>query len=357
MAERSASERTEKPTSKRLGKVRGKGQVPQSQELMSFISIVILITVITVLAPEMMQWFTSEIKQGLSCDTTVFANINTFVNFANKKIIALMTILLPIVVALCAGGIIGGVLIGGLNFAPGAISFRFDVLNPAAGFGKLINAKSMVLLLMSILKFSFVSLIVWFYLKDKLGDLTTLRWTWSMGLLSGIAKLILGLVKRICIALMVIAAADVVYQKWKYIEDLKMTKEEIKEEHKQSEGPPESKRRIRKMQFAMALKRVLQDVPKADVVLVNPTHVAVALRYDAKTMEAPVMVAKGADHLAEKIRDIARAYGIPIIRRPELARTIYATIEPGNKIPDILYVAVAEVLALVHRLRNKKMKA
>jgi flagellar biosynthetic protein FlhB len=104
----------------------------------------------------------------------------------------------------------------------------------------------------------------------------------------------------------------------------------------------------------MAMRRMLQEVPKASVVLVNPTHVAVALRYDAKTMEAPMMVAKGADHLAEKIREIARAYGVPVIRRPELARTIYSTVEPGNPIPETLYVAVAEVLAMIYRLRRRK---
>jgi len=108
------------------------------------------------------------------------------------------------------------------------------------------------------------------------------------------------------------------------------------------------------MQIEISMKRMAEEVPKASVVLVNPTHVAVAIRYDAKTMEAPVMVAKGADHMAEKIREIARAYGVPVIRRPELARTIYATVKPGNPIPEKLYVAVAEVLAMIYRLRHKK---
>jgi flagellar biosynthetic protein FlhB len=120
------------------------------------------------------------------------------------------------------------------------------------------------------------------------------------------------------------------------------------------EGSPEVKSRIRRIQIQMAMKRMLQEVPKASVVLVNPTHVAVALRYETKTMESPVVVAKGADHLAEKIREIARAYGVPIIRRPELARALYSTVEPGNPIPENLYVAVAQVLALIYRLRHKK---
>lgn len=159
---------------------------------------------------------------------------------------------------------------------------------------------------------------------------------------------------RICIALLVIGIADTIYQKWKYIDGLKMTRQEIKQEHKDMDGSPEVKSRIRRIQIQMAMKRMLQDVPKASVVLVNPTHVAVALRYETKTMESPVVVAKGADHLAEKIREIARAYGVPIIRRPELARALYSTVEPGNPIPENLYVAVAQVLALIYRLRHKK---
>ena len=168
------------------------------------------------------------------------------------------------------------------------------------------------------------------------------------------AKIILGLLIRVGIALLVIALGDALFQKWKYIEELKMTRQEVKQDRKDTEGSPQVKGRIRRIQFEMAMRRMLQEVPKASVVLVNPTHVAVALRYDAKTMEAPLMVAKGADHLAEKIREIAKAHGVPVIRRPELARTIYSTVKPGNPIPQSLYVAVAEVLAMIYRLRHKK---
>ena len=134
-----------------------------------------------------------------------------------------------------------------------------------------------------------------------------------------------------------------------------MTKQEIKQERRDTEGSPEVKSRIRRIQIEMAKKRMLKDVPKASVVLVNPTHVAVALRYDSKTMDAPIMVAKGADHLAEKIKEIARAYGVPIVRKPELARTIYSTVKkPGDTIPQTLYAAVAEVLAMIYRLRRRR---
>ena len=354
MADKPVAERTEQPTAKKLSKAKEKGQTPQSQEAMSFVSILILLTMTAFLAPELMRYFTVILKEGVSSNRAIFENNTAFINFINTKIIDLVLVTLPILAALCAGSILAGITVGGLNFAPAAINLNLGALNPVGGLGKLVNARSAVRFLISILKLLFVSIIVWFYLQDKLDTLATLRWAWSLRILATTAKLIFGLMLRVCLALLVIAFADVIFQKWKYIKDLKMTKQEVKEERKQTEGSPEVKSRIRKIQFEMAMKRMLQEVPKANVVLVNPTHVAVALRYEPKTMEAPVMVAKGAEIMAEKIREIARAYGVPIIRRPELARTIYSTVEPGNPIPDTLYVAVAEILALVYRLRHKK---
>jgi len=354
MADKPATERTEQPTPKKLRKAREQGQTPQSQELPSLVSLLVLVTMVTLMAQKLMEWLIIQMKEGMLCQNSVFANSNTFISFFNTKIVNSMLVVCPILAALFIGSIAAGVAVSGLNLAPEAISLIFNQLNPATGLQKLINAKSVVLLGTSILKLFFVSIIVWTYLHSKLDTLASLRWAWSAQILAVTAKIILGLMIRVCIALVVIAFGDVLYQKWKYIQDLKMTRQEVKEERKQTEGSPEVKRRVRKIQFQMAMKRMLQEVPKANVVLVNPTHVAVALRYDAKTMESPVMVAKGAELLAEKIREIARAYGVPIIRRPELARTIYSTVEPGRTIPPALYVAVAEVLAMIYRLRQKK---
>ncbi len=354
MADKPAAEKTEQPTAKKLSKAREQGQVPQSQELMSAASIVVLVTMVALSAPKLMQWFTMQMRQGMSHSDAVFANSKTFIGFFNAKITDSILVISPILAALCAGSIVTGVAISGFNFAPGAIKLRFNLVNPIAGLQKLVNAKSAVHLLTSIVKLFFVAIIVWIYLRDKLDMLASLRWAWSAQMLAAIAKIILGLMIRVCIALLIIGIADTIYQKWKYIKDLKMTRQEVKEERKQQVGSPEVKRRLRLKQLEMSLKRMLQEVPKANVVLVNPTHVAVALRYEAKTMEAPIMVAKGADHLAEKIKEIARAYGVPIVRKPELARTIYSTVELGGPIPETLYIAVAEVLALIYRLRHKK---
>ena len=354
MAEKPAAEKTEQPTPKRLAKAREKGQVPQSQELPSVVTLLALVITVALLTPSLMQWLIMQMRQGLSCQNSVFANSGAFLNFFSMKIVSSIVVICPILVILFVGSVLSCIAVSGLSFAPKAISLKLSSINPAAGLEKLINARSLVHLLTSIAKLFFVSIVVWLYLQSKLDTLATLRWAWSMQILAVIAKTILGLMIRICIALVVISIADVFYQKWKYIQDLKMTRQEVKQEHKDTEGLPEVKGRIRKIQYEMSMKRMLQEVPKASVVLVNPTHVAVALRYDAKTMEVPVMVAKGTDHLAEKIREIARAYGVPIVRKPELARTIYSTVKLGHPIPEALYVAAAEVLAMIYRLRHRK---
>jgi flagellar biosynthesis protein FlhB len=192
------------------------------------------------------------------------------------------------------------------------------------------------------------------YLSDKLDTLMQLRWAWSVQIITTTGSIIFGVCIRVCIALLVLAIGETFYQKWKYIETLKMTKQEVKQENKDLEGSPEIKGRIRRIQMQMSMKRMLQEVPKARVVLVNPTHFAIAIKYDPATMDAPMVVAKGADHMAEKIMEVARAYGVPIVRRPELARTIFATVQIDEPIPQNLYVAVAEVMAMLHRLRKRR---
>lgn len=354
MAEKPASEKTEQPTPKRLRKAKEKGQVAQSQELPAAVSIVVLVMVLTLFAPTLLQWFIVQMKQGMSSQINVFADSKAFTNFINTKIVSSTVVMCPILAALLVGSVIACVSVGGLNFAPQALNLKLDTINPVKGFGKLFNVKSAVKLGVSIAKLIIVSIIVWIYLHNRIDTLAAIRWAWSAQIMVAIAKIISGMLIRVCVALLVIATIDVLFQKWKYTQELKMTKQEVKQERKDIDGSPELKSRIRRVQIEMSKQRMLQEIPKANVVLVNPTHVAVALRYDAKTMEAPAMVAKGADHLAEKIREIARAYGVPVIRKPELARTIYSTVKLGDTIPQTLYAAVAEVLAMIYRLRHGK---
>ena len=357
MAEKPAAEKTEQPTQKRLEKARKEGQVAHSEELPAVVSILVLVMVLALFAPTMLQWFIVQMKQGMSGQIGVFADSKSFISFFNSIIISLTVIMLPIFAALITGSVVSCVVVSGLNFSAKALIWKFDAINPVNGFGRLFDVKSLVKLGISIAKMVFISIIVWRYLQGRIEELAAIRWAWSAQIMTSIAKIIFGMLTRICVAMLIIAAIDVLFQKWKYIKDLMMTKQELKRERKDTDGSPEVKSRIRRIQMEMAKKRMLKDIPKANVVLVNPTHIAVALRYDAKTMNAPILVAKGADNLAEKIREIARAYGVPIVRRPELARTIYSTVRKvGDPIPQKLYAAVAEVLAMIYRMKRQKRR-
>jgi flagellar biosynthetic protein FlhB len=354
MPEQPAAERTEQPTARRLQKARESGQVPYSQELATAVTLIVLLLTLGLLAPSLFRWFRLEVESGLTARSGAFNDPQSFTRFFNGSILDATLVSLPILAALVAAGVLGSVLVSGWSFSPEALRFRWSAINPVAVMQNAMNPRSLVRLLASMAKLCFVSLIVWMYLRDKLEAMAVLRWAWSMEIMAEIARIIFGLCLRVAIAALIIGLADAFYQKWQYIQELKMTRQEVKQERKDLEGSPEIKARIRRIQVEMSLRRLRQEVPKASVILVNPTHVAVALRYEPKTMDAPILVAKGADHIAERIVSIARAYGVPIIRRPEVARAIYATVKPGRPIPEALYIAVAEVLAMLLRLRQKK---
>lgn len=354
MAEKPATERTEQPTPKRLQKAREEGQVARSQELPAAVSVAALTLVLAVSAPSLLRWFMEQIEQGLGGNPGIFANTESFVRYFNARAGHALFVMLPVLAALFAAAVLSCVMVSGLNFSPKSLKPKLSELDPVKGFGRLFNLRALVKLLVSIAKFIVVGSVVWYYLQSKTDTLASLRWTWSMQMVVLMAKLIFGMLVRICVVLIVIAVIEAVFQKWKYLQDLKMTKQEVKQERKDLEGSPELKGRIRRVQYEMSHNRMLQEIPKADVVIVNPTHVAVVLKYDAATMNAPTMVAKGADLVAEKIREIARAYGVPIVRKPELARTIYSTVKEGQPVPGALYTAVAEVLAMVYRLRHNR---
>jgi flagellar biosynthesis protein FlhB len=354
MPDASAAERTEQPTSKRLTETRGKGNVPQIHELVSVVTLLALIVAIALSSDHLAGWAASITKEGMSCRTQIFSSSEAFIHFLNVKIIDSMIISIPIFAAMTVCAVFISLALIGPNYAPGAIAMKFDLIHPSGGIQRLLNIRSMVVLLVSMCKLIIITIIVWVYLSDKLDMLMKLRWAWSTQMITITGSIIFGVCIRICIAMLVLAIAETMYQKWQYLEDLKMTKQEVKQENRDLEGSPEVKGRIRKLQMQMSLKRMLQEVPKAKVVLVNPTHFAVAIKYDPTTMDAPMVAAKGADQMAQKIMEVARAYGVPIVRRPELARTIFATVQIDEPIPQNLYVAVAEIMAMLYRLRKRR---
>jgi flagellar biosynthesis protein FlhB len=354
MANNQAGERTEKPTARRLSKSRSEGKVPQSHELPAAFVLLMMILVLWLMGPQLLEWCSGQVRSGLSYQPGVFTNTQSFIHFANGRLVNTTMIMLPVLLGLTFAGVLGCVVVSGFNYAPKGLKPNWAALNPFKGLGNIFSARSGITLIVSILKLAVVIIVTYVFLRDQLMTFINLRWSWSTQILTVVGQMIFGIWVRLAAVILIISIAEALYQKWKYIEDLKMTKQEIKEEHKMEEGSPEVKRRIRLLQYELASKRMLQEVPKANVILVNPTHVAVALKYDSKKMDAPVLVAKGGDHLCEKIKEIGRAYGIPIVHRPELARSIFASVEPGQAIPEVLYVAVAEVLAIIYRLRHRR---
>lgn len=323
-------------------------------ELTSVVMLAAMVGAIVLMSKSLASWSAAVTTEGLSCQSQIFTNSDSFINFITAKMADSIIVILPILGAIMAGAIAASLSVSGPNFAPEAITLRLDAINPAMGIKQLFNGKTGVKLLISIAKLVVISIVLWVYLKNQVDILMKLRWAQPIEIVVVTSKIILGVCIRIGIMLLIVAIADVFYQKWKYIDELKMTKQEVKQEMRDTEGAPEVKGRIRRLQVQMSMKRMLQEVPRAKVILVNPTHVAVALQYDPPETAAPVVVAKGADYIAEKIMETARAYGVPIVRRPELARTIFATVQIGQAVPQELYVAVAEVLAMLHRLRQRR---
>jgi len=230
---------------------------------------------------------------------------------------------------------------------------KFSKINPASGFKRIFSKQSLVELVKSLAKFALVGFVAYSFIKGQYDKLYIWYEVPMMQAIGLIGDLIFELGIRMAAVYIIIALLDFIYQKWKYREDLKMTKQEVKDEFKQQEGDPQVKGKIRQKMREASMRRMMQDIPKADVVITNPTHYAVAVRYDNKETEAPVVVAKGTDYLAQKIKDVARENHVEIVENKPLARMLYANVEIGQVIPPELYQAVAEVLAYVYHLQGK----
>ncbi len=357
MADKPAGERTEKPSPRRIRKTRQKGEVPHSQELPSVISLATLLVVCMVTGPKVFGWYKTQITESMSINSELMSGPDAFTGFFAAKLTEMTVIASPFFIALAVAGIASSLFVGGITWSMRPLKWKLSAISPIKGIKNLFSLTSVVNLFLSIAKISLVSSIVYIYFRGKFESFMGFKWLWPVDMPGAIAGPVIGVVTRICIALIAVALIDVAYQKWKYIKDMKMTKQEVKEEHKETDGSPEVKSKIRQKQVAIATKRMLKEVPKADVILVNPTHVAVAIRYDSAVSEAPVVKAKGGDHMCEKIKEIARAYGVPIVRKPKLARTIFKTVKIDEPIPESLFVAVAEVLAMIYRIRQRRRMA
>ena len=354
MPDKPAGEKTEKPTPKRIEKAREEGRVAQSQELPGAIGLIALVGMCAFAGKRLLDWFSLLIREGLSCRTDLINDGDAFTEFFSERFVEMLWMMSPFMGALLFGGIIATLLVGGATFTGKPLKFKTEELSIPKGFKRLFSMNSLVKLFSSIAKLVVIGAVVAHYMSSRMEAIATFQWISPADLVGAISQFIFIALIRICIALLVIAIAEAAYQKWKYNKNMMMTKQEVKEERKSQDGAPEIKSKIRQLQFQMATRRMLQDVPDANVIIVNPTHYAVAVKYDNKTMAAPVVVAKGADLMCEKIKEIARSHGVPIIRRPAIARNLHANVDIGEVVPEDLFVSIAEVLAMIYRIKHNR---
>ncbi len=267
----------------------------------------------------------------------------------------IVLLMAPLIITIVSTAVLSSVIQdnGRLEFMTSRLKVDFSKLSPMKGFGRLFNKDALVEILKSLLKLSVVAWIAYGVMRDEMQNITFLAEADIQTIFTFIGHIAFKIVTHTCGIMIVLGLLDMLYVKWRYTENLKMTKQEIKDEHKESEGNPETKGKIKKMQFQMARRRMTKIIPLADVVITNPTHFAVALKYDRQKMAAPIVLAKGMDIMAEAIKKIAREHGITLVENRFLARELYDQVKENEPIPEALYAAVAEVLAYVYKLKGK----
>lgn len=352
MAEESDLEKSEQPSPRRIEQAREEGQVPQSRELSTFLVLVIGVLSLWALGGWMSGRVLGILRHGFSFERAVAFDTRLMLkDFGDLFTQAIIT-MLPLFGILILAAIAAPILLGGFVFSPKALGMKLSRMNPIAGLGRMFSVHGLVELVKSILKAGIVGgmgAFVFFREQEHVFSFM------SMALDRAIIEFFDTLVWSallIVLGLAVIAIIDVPFQLFQYYKKLRMTKEEVKREFKEQEGDPQLKARIRRVQMEMARRRMMSEVPKADVVVTNPTHFSVALKYDSARMGAPVVVAKGRGELALKIREIAREHKVPLLEAPPLARALYAHCELEATVPAALYRAVAEVMAYVYQLNH-----
>jgi flagellar biosynthetic protein FlhB len=349
----SDEDKTEEASSQRLEDYRKEGQVAQSKELTSLFVLVSTMAVMWGMGPQLASDFMDFMRKmfmEMSYTELTQERAGTILMLCLAEA---GRVIVPIAAVGFLAGIVGSVAQFGFNFTWAPLEPKGDRINPIAGFGRVFALSSLVEGAKSLAKLTVVIWITYKLMAREMEDSVATIDMDGAQLVAYMSSHGFKLMFSVCIGLFVVAAADFAYQKFKYRKSLMMTKAEVKQEHKQKEGDPLLKARIRSIQREMSRKRMMQDVPKADVIVTNPTHFAVALKYDADKMAAPRVIAKGADLVAQRIKEVARKHNIPLVENVPLARALHKNVKVGGSVPKNLYQAVAEVLAYVYRLKGR----
>lgn len=348
-------DKTEKATAKKRQDARKKGQVVKSRDVTSAMILVFIFVGLRVFGgyiTDEISIFTKRILTTYFTAQDLF-NFNALSGLFYDVVIVLLKTVAPVfAVALITGLIVEYAQVGVL-FTMETLGFKFERLNPLSGIKRIFSLKGLVELLKATIKIVVAGYIAYSYLASEAGNVLNLINADVIGVGIYVISTAINVAIRICIVLIILGILDYAYQWWENEKSLKMSKQEVKDEYKQTEGNPEIKSKIRQRQKQMSMRRMMQEVPKADVVITNPTHFAVALKYDAKISDAPILLAKGQDFIALRIKETARENKVEVVENKKLARSIYETVEIGQSIPQELFQAVAEVLAFVYSLKQK----
>lgn len=352
-------EKTEPATAKKLSDARKEGQVAKSREIANGMGILALFLVLKI-------WVGTMGTQFLNVFPAIYNKIPGVVTFWDghmpendikvtfiEMILQCLLIMAPILLIGFVIAFVSDVVQVGWKPTGKPMQPKLSKLNPLSGFKRIFSVNSLVELIKSIAKILLIAYICYSYLKDKWSVIFSLYDMPLMQALGLLAETVTDLGIRIAVVYMILALADFAYQKFKFKQDMRMTKQEIKEEYKQQEGDPQIKGKIRQRMQEASRRRMMQNLPQADVVITNPTHYAVAIKYDPEVADAPIVIAKGEDYLAAKIKEVAKEHKIEIVENKPLARMLYANVDVGQVVPPELYQAVAEVLAFVYHLQGK----
>jgi len=354
MAESDSGEKTEEPTAKKLADARKKGQIARSKDLGTLFVLVGSAVALMIMGNALVESITVIMKRVFTLSRAESLDIYALFNVLQGVLVGLISPLLWIFCIIVFAAFVGNTMLGGMSFSMEAMAFKANRLSPIEGFKRMFGVKALVEFIKSVLKFFVVFIVAFLLLSSLFEEILSLSLEAVPLNFKHSTQMLLWMFLALAMSIGIIAAIDAPYQVWEHNRQLKMTKQEIKDEFKNSEGSPEIKGRIRRAQYEMSQRRMMQDIPDSDVIITNPTHYSIALKYDGASGGAPQLVAKGIDEMAIHIRTIAKEHQVEILQSPALARSLYYTAEVNEDIPEELFAAVAQVLAFVYQLNEHK---
>jgi flagellar biosynthetic protein FlhB len=347
----STQDKTEKPTAKRLRESRKKGQVARSRDLSTALVVGVSVIGLMALGHKLAGQGLALMRESLSIDSRLLEDPSSVIAMLFVRLGDALIAIAPLLGASLLAALIAPALIGGWNFSAQAFQPQLSRINPLSGLARMVSMTALVELGKSLLKFSVIGVVGWLYIWGHRDDLMKLARIDTGAAIAQALSLALWCVVWMSGALAVVAMVDAPYQWWKHNKELRMTKKEVRDEMKEQDGRPEVKAKIRQLQHQMARSRMMEKVSTADVVITNPTHYAVAIKYSAGKMRAPIVVAKGAGVIAAAIRELAAQHKVALVSAPPLARALYRSVELDKEIPSQLYQSVAAVLTYLYQLK------